>query len=67
MNDKEKRIKNERTIEAMTKDFMGAGGKFGCIVRNLGTTIESNSSMYEWTAVPDWDGLPGSEEEGIRD
>ena len=36
MNEKEKRIQEQRTIEATKKNLMGLTGKIGTIVRNLG-------------------------------
>lgn len=48
MNDKEKRIKEERTIEATRKGLMGSGGKFGTIVKHLGQpiTVHSKGGLY---------------------
>lgn len=40
MNDKEKRIKHNRLIEATEKNLMGASGKLGCICRYLGEPIK---------------------------
>lgn len=39
MNEKEKRIKDQRTIEATTKGLMGISGKLGLIVRTIGQPI----------------------------
>jgi hypothetical protein len=39
MNEKEKRIKEERTREATKKGLMGISGRFGVIMRNLGSPI----------------------------
>jgi hypothetical protein len=47
-DEKEKRIKEQRTIEATKKGLMGASGKFGVIVRNLGQPIISHNSGDEF-------------------
>jgi hypothetical protein len=47
--DKEKRIKQERTIEATKKGLMGFEGKLGVIVRNMGQPIIS----HEDASCPD--------------
>lgn len=39
MNEKEKRIKEQRTIEATNKGLMGISGKLGLIVRTIGQPI----------------------------
>ena len=39
IEDKEKLIREQRTIEATKKNLMGLGGKLGCILRNLGQPI----------------------------
>lgn len=39
MNEKEKRIKDQRTIEATNKGLMGISGKLGLIVRSIGQPI----------------------------
>ena len=44
MNDHEKRIKEQRTIEANTKHLMGCEGKIGCIVKHIGQPLISQSS-----------------------
>ena len=41
MNEKEKRIQEQRTIEATKKNLMGLTGKIGTIVRNLGQPMIS--------------------------
>lgn len=43
MNDLEKKIKEQRTIEATKKGYTGIGGKFGVIVRTLGQPIIDHS------------------------
>jgi hypothetical protein len=43
MNEKEKRIQEQRTIEATKKNLMGLNGKVGMIVRNLGQPIVAQS------------------------
>ncbi|RDJ35613.1 MAG: hypothetical protein DWQ19_12410 [Crenarchaeota archaeon] len=44
MNEKERKIKEQRTIEASRKNFMGLDGQFGTILKNLGTPIVSQLS-----------------------
>lgn len=39
MNEKEKKIKEERTMEAMKKNLMGMNGKLGIILRTMGEPI----------------------------
>jgi len=39
MHEQEKRIKDQRTIEANRKKLIGLEGKLGCIVKNLGQPI----------------------------
>lgn len=47
MNDKEKRIKQERMTEATFHGLMGFSGKFGVIAKYLGTPIiEQKESMH---------------------
>lgn len=62
MNDKEKIIKEQRTVEATRKRLMGFDGKIGCIVRNMGQPIISQSQGgtyfnstpgYDFYDVPD--------------
>ncbi len=43
MNEKEKRIKEQRSIEAIKKNMMGAGGKLGIVVKYLGQPIIEHS------------------------
>ena len=48
MNDKEKRIKEQRVIEAAGKNLMGASGKLGSICRYLGEAIMGvGGSLYD--------------------
>jgi hypothetical protein len=48
MNDKEKRIKEQRVIEAAKKNLMGASGKLGSICRYLGESIKGvGGSLYD--------------------
>ena len=57
MNDKEKVIKDQRTIEASRKGFMGLGGKLGCVLKNLGQPIVSQHEgglMYHSTSLEDY-------------
>ncbi len=57
MLDKEQRIKEQRTIEATKKGYMGLSGKLACIMRNLGQPILSETSdFYSTTSLSDvWD------------
>lgn len=45
MNDKEEKIKEQRTLEAVKKNLMGNSGKFGLIARFLGEPIVSQSGF----------------------
>tara|TARA_Y100000034_G_scaffold38278_2_gene47013 strand:- start:255 stop:779 length:525 start_codon:yes stop_codon:yes gene_type:complete len=48
MNDKEKRIKEQRLIEAAEKNYLGASGKLGSICRYLGEPIKGvGGSLYD--------------------
>lgn len=47
MNDKEKRIKEQRLIKAAENNFMGANGKLGSICRYLGAEIKDTRSLYD--------------------
>jgi hypothetical protein len=44
MNDKEKLIKEKRTGEAIAKNYIGIDGKFGTILKYLGSAIISQSA-----------------------
>lgn len=44
MHDREKQLKDIRTMEAIQKNLMGAGGKIGVIVKHLGEKIRSHGS-----------------------
>jgi hypothetical protein len=55
MSDIEARIREQRTIEAVKKNFMGLNGKLGCIVRNMGQPVYGSSS----------DGYSFSESDGV--
>jgi hypothetical protein len=46
MHDKERQIKDLRTIEAMQKNLLGPAGKFGVIVKHLGTKIFGHGGSY---------------------
>jgi hypothetical protein len=47
MLDKEQRIKEQRTAEAMKKNLMGLGGKFACIACHLGSKIiDETGGLY---------------------
>lgn len=57
MNDKEKIIKDQRTIEASRKGLMGLGGKLGCVLKNLGQPIVSQHEgglLYHSTSLEDY-------------
>lgn len=43
MNEREKRIQEQRTIEATRKDLMGLTGKIGTVLRNLGQPLIEQS------------------------
>lgn len=68
MNEYEKKIKEQRTSQAIAKDLMGFDGKIGCIVRNMGQQIIAqgqggayfNSSPgYDFEALPEDEPPPG--------
>ena len=44
MNDTERRIKEQRTVEASHKNLMGFDGKLGCIIRSLGQPVVSKGT-----------------------
>lgn len=53
----EKRIQEQRTIEATKKNLMGFDGKLGCIARNLGTPIiaeYSGGKYFSTNEMPDY-------------
>lgn len=55
MNNKEKIIQEQRTIEAMKKGYMGCEGKFAFIVKKMGDLIISqNSANFEQTFMEDF-------------
>jgi hypothetical protein len=61
-DEKENRIKEQRTIEATKKGLMGAGGKLGIIVKNMGQPIiAQNGSDYFYLPDPYEDKEPNSE------
>lgn len=66
MNELEKRIKEQRTVEANKKNLMGFDGKLGCIVRNMGQPIvgQTRGGCY-YSEGPSYDfwAIPGDEEE----
>lgn len=70
MRDQEKAIKERRTIEATHKRLMGASGKLGIIVQNLGEPIISQTqdmSVYDMLSSDDYDGsLKGGTPEEIN-
>ena len=54
MNNKEKIIREKRTIEAVKKNFMGPGGKLGLIAKYLGSPIiVQGSGMFDQTFLDD--------------
>jgi hypothetical protein len=59
LDDKERKIKELRTHEAMKKKFMGPGGKFGVIVKNLGDKIlaHNNSAFLDVRYMEDPDSM----------
>jgi hypothetical protein len=65
MHEKEKLLKDQRTIEATRKGLMGMDGKFGCILKYLGeAVIKQTSGFYEITAMENY--LEIDEEEEIQ-
>jgi|TARA_Y100000034_G_C6808373_1_gene363161 hypothetical protein len=55
MNEKEERIKEQRTIEAAHKNLSGLGGKFGIILQGLGQPImaQGGDSLYDSWNIED--------------
>lgn len=54
MSDKEQRIKERRTTEAIQKNFMGHTGKLSCIAHFLGSKIISeDAGFYSSTLMED--------------
>lgn len=54
MLEKEKLLKQQRTAEAIDKDYMGLDGKFGIILKQLGKPIiQQGSGNYEATEFQD--------------
>ena len=54
MNEKEERIKEQRTIEAAHKNLNGLGGKFGVILQGLGQPIiAQGGSLYDSMTIED--------------
>jgi|SRR5581483_2270867 len=55
MLDKQKKIKEQRTAEAISKEYMGLDGKFGIILKTLGKPIlaqgSNNVETTEWRDV----------------
>ncbi len=65
-NEKEKRIKEQRLIEATRKGLTGLEGKFGCILRNIGTPIIAHGgSWFESSELEDVWSLPEDKDEEI--
>ena len=53
MRDQEKRIKEQRTIEAARKNLMGSSGKLGCICRFMGQPIHEHGGGFVETRYLD--------------
>lgn len=63
MLDKEKKIFEERTALAITKNYMGLEGKFGTILKYLGKpVIEQGSANFETT---EWLNLYEEDDDGL--
>lgn len=64
MNNKDKLLKEQRTIEATKKKMMGPGGKLGTIVKWLGTPIiRQGGCYYDQTPMEDVWQLPEEADE----
>lgn len=46
MRSEEEKIKEQRTVEAIKKDYMGRGGKIGAVLFTYGQPIKANQSPY---------------------
>lgn len=65
MNEKESRMREQRTIEATKKGYMGISGQFGTIVKYLGEPIEIHADdgvLRDSNYLPDFDIQPETEE-----
>jgi hypothetical protein len=59
----EDRMRDQREREATKKNFMGLEGKFGCILKNMGSPIlAQGSSMFEVSYMDDPYELPDDED-----
>lgn len=56
MRTKEDMIRDQRTIEAMRKQFMGANGKIGCVGRMMGEPIIRQGGGFFEQTFADLDG-----------
>jgi hypothetical protein len=64
MNEKEKRVREQRQIEANRKGLLGMEGKFGVILKNLGEPlIAHGGGWYTTNEMDDPWALPGDGEE----
>jgi hypothetical protein len=70
LHPKESALRERRTNEAIMKDYMGPTGKFGVILRFLGTPIirqgspsHSENYLYDHYAPPQEDAIPTFSEE----
>lgn len=62
----EKRIQEQRTIEATKNNLMGFGGKLGCIAKNLGEPIIAEyfgGKYFSSNSIPDYMNLDSDEDE----
>jgi hypothetical protein len=60
----EDKIREQRLVEATQKDYIGKGGKLGCILKTLGEPIKSHASQFfESTPYEDPWLLPEDEDE----
>ena len=69
MNDKEKVIKDQRSIEASRKGLMGLGGKLGCVLKNFGQPIVSQHEgglMYSSTSLEDYEEIEEKDPYNLR-
>lgn len=67
MNDIERRIKEQRTVEASHKNLMGFDGKLGCIIRSLGQPVVSQGTggtYFDSTPMLDVWEIPDDNEGG---
>lgn len=70
MLEKEKRIKEQRLIEATSKDYLGIEGKFGHILKYLGEPILSyteSGNYFSSNEMPDYLNLDSGDELPVLD